>query len=253
MHYGKVETQWKKWKQEGKKALAILLDPDKYAPTEINQLLRIADVYPPDLFLVGGSLMVSHRLEETVEQLNEANVAPVVLFPGNNMHLTPKADAVLFLSLISGRNPELLIGQHVAAAPVIAQMNLEAIPTGYMLIEGGNTTTAAYISNTLPIPADKTSVAVATAMAGEMLGLRALYLDGGSGAHHHVPAAMVESVRANTHLPLCVGGGIRSAETATALYSAGADLLVVGNHLEEQPDFLEELVIAKNTLKQKKI
>lgn len=236
------------WKSEQKKTLAVLVDPDKSNSSDIAYLIEIARKNPPDLFLVGGSLVVSGDLEATIIQLKEANICPVVIFPGSNMHLSHKADGVLFLSLISGRNPEFLVGQHVVAAPIINKMKIEPIATGYILIESGNTTTVAYISNTKPIPAEKTSVAVATAIAGEMLGLKLIYLDGGSGAHNHVPFKMVKAVHENTSTPLWVGGGIRNAETAYQHYIAGADLLVVGNQLEQNPTFLKELTQARNAV-----
>ncbi len=238
-------SQLDTWKQLGEKKLAVLLDPDKYTPERLVRFLLETAKNPPDLFLVGGSLLLSERLEQTVAYLKAHTAQPVVLFPGSNLHLSPQADALLFLSLISGRNPEFLIGQHVVAAPMVAHMQLEAIPTGYLLIESGNATTVAYMSNTTPIPREKTDVAVATAMAGQLLGLRVLYLDGGSGAKWHVPETMLAAVRRHTHLPLWVGGGIRTGAQAAALYRAGADMLVVGNHLEENPDFLHELFEAR--------
>jgi len=248
MYSFKIERLLNHWRQEHKKALAVLVDPDKYSSEGIEHLISIAKQNPPDLFLVGGSLVVSGRLEETILPLKLASICPVLIFPGSNMHLSPRADGVLFLSLISGRNPEFLIGQQVVAAPIVRQMNIEPIATGYILVESGNTTTVAYISNTMPIPAEKYSVAVATAMAGEMLGLKVLYLDGGSGALNHVPTSMVKAVAKHTNLPLWVGGGIRNAETAHQLFSAGADLLVVGNHLESNPDFLKELTLLRDNL-----
>ncbi len=236
-----IEKKLYAWKAEKSKRLAILVDPDTYGTKALHTLISLAQISPPDLFLVGGSLVVSNRLEQTVDTLQAAAICPVVLFPGSNLHLTPKADGVLFLSLISGRNAEFLIGQHVVAAPQIAQMQLEPIPTGYMLVESGNSTTVAYMSNTTPIPAQKTSVAVATALAGTMLGLRVLYLDAGSGAQQTVPISMVQAVKSAVKVPIWVGGGIRSVETAHDFYKAGADLLVVGNHMEENPHFLADL------------
>lgn len=246
MHSSKIEHILYTWKQVSKKAIAVLVDPDKYDLIGLNELIRRAKKNPPDLFLVGGSLVMTSKLEQVIEQLKSANICPVLIFPGSNMHLSPKADGVLFLSLLSGRNPEFLIGQHVVAAPIIREMKLEAISTGYILVESGNATTVAYISNTTPLPSAKTSVAVATAMAGEMLGLKILYLDGGSGALQHVPTQMVTQVQKHTRIPLWVGGGIRNETIAYDLFSSGADLLVVGNHLEEDPQFLKTLVEVRN-------
>ncbi|MBT1687242.1 geranylgeranylglyceryl/heptaprenylglyceryl phosphate synthase, partial [Dawidia soli] len=163
---------------------------------------------------------------------------PVVLFPGNSMQIEPTADALLFLSLISGRNPELLIGQHVVAAPIIRNTKLEVIPTGYMLVNSGRITSAAYISNTMPIPDDKYSLAAATAMAGEMLGLQALYMDAGSGAEKEISAKMIATVRKAIQIPLIVGGGINTSQKALRALEAGADMVVIGNALEKDPELL---------------
>lgn len=246
-----ISGKVKKWladkKKQGKKGLAVLIDPDEYTDNSLDKLLHIARKHPPDLFLVGGSLLVSARFEELILRLKSANLCPVLIFPGSNMHLSPHADGLLLLSLLSGRNPEFLIGQQVVAAPIIRNMQLEPIPTAYLLIDSGKQTTVSYMSNTTPIPADKPAVAVATALAGEMLGFKMLYLDGGSGAQKHVPLEMVRQVNKNTNLLLCVGGGIRTAQLAEKLYRAGADWLVVGNHLEEKPDFLSALEAVKNS------
>jgi putative glycerol-1-phosphate prenyltransferase len=166
----------------------------------------------------------------------------VVLFPGSVTQLSAHVDAVLFLSLISGRNPELLIGQHVVAAPRIKALQLEAVPTGYLLIDGGKPTTASYISNTQPIPANKAGIAAATALAGELLGLRCIYIDAGSGAANPVPIEMIRAVREACSLPLIVGGGIRSRAQADAAYAAGADLLVIGTAIEEEPEMIAEFL-----------
>ncbi len=161
-----------------------------------------------------------------------------MLFPGNNYHVHSAADAIFFLSLISGRNPEYLIGQHVIAAPALKQSGLEIISTGYMLVDCGRQTTVSYISNTTPMPYDKKDVAVCTAVAGELLGLRLLYLDGGSGAQKPVSAEMVEAVRLATNVPLIVGGGINTPQKAVELLSAGADMIVIGNGIEKDINLL---------------
>jgi putative glycerol-1-phosphate prenyltransferase len=166
---------------------------------------------------------------------------PVVLFPGNAMQIEPTADAILFLSLISGRNPELLIGQHVMAAPILKNTRLEVIPTGYILINSGKTTSVAYISNTTPIPEDKYSLAACTAMAGEMLGLQVIYLDAGSGAEREISPKMIATVRRAINVPLIVGGGINSSIKAMNALEAGADMIVIGNALEKDPDMLTEI------------
>ena len=168
----------------------------------------------------------------------------MILFPGNNYQLCEEADALLLLSLISGRNPEYLIGQHVVAAPLIKESGIEAIPTGYLLIDGGKISTTSYITQTVPIPADKPDVAVATALAGEQLGLKLIYLEAGSGAANPVSAEMISAVKKNVSLPLIVGGGIRSGAQAEAACQAGADIIVVGNILEKAPELLMELSLA---------
>jgi putative glycerol-1-phosphate prenyltransferase len=166
---------------------------------------------------------------------------PVVLFPGGNHHIEPAADALLLLSLVSGRNPEFLIGQHVVAAPLLKRSGLELLSTGYILIDGGAPTTVSYVSNTQPIPADKAGIAASTALAAEQLGHKLIYLDGGSGAKTPVPPRRIAAVRREVAAPLIVGGGIRTAEAAAAAWQAGADIVVVGNAAEEDPNRLAEI------------
>lgn len=227
---------------EGKKSIAVLIDPDKIDdPSQLNHLINLASENCIDFFFVGGSLITTTNLSEVVKKIKANVTIPVVLFPGNSMQIDPHADALLFLSLISGRNPELLIGQHVVAAPVIRNTRLEVIPTGYMLINSGRTTSAAYVSNTMPIPEDKYSLAACTAMAGEMLGLRAIYLDAGSGAETVISPRMISSVRKSIKTPLIVGGGINTTRKAVDALEAGADMIVIGNALEKNPDLLSEI------------
>lgn len=216
----------------GRKQLAILIDPDKASRERLEHLCRLAAQAPVAAFLVGGSLIHQGRIEQTIHILKGASGLPVILFPGNPAQVTPAADAILLLSLISGRNPELLIGAHIAAAPVLKDSGLEIIPTGYILVESGRLTTVHYISQTIPVPHDKPEVAAVTAMAGEMLGLRLIYLDAGSGAIHPVSADMIRSVRNAVDTPLVVGGGIRNGNAARTAFQAGADIVVVGNALE---------------------
>lgn len=229
-------------KQSGKKSIAILIDPDKVEePANLNQLINLASENCVDYFLVGGSLVTTTNLSEVVKQIKQNVTIPVILFPGNSMQIDSSADGILFLSLISGRNPELLIGQHVIAAPVIRNTKLEVIPTGYMLINSGRTTSVAYISNTMPIPDDKYSLAACTAMAGEMLGLQAIYLDAGSGAEKEISARMIAAVRKAVNVPLIVGGGINTTQKALKALEAGADMIVIGNALEKDPELLIEI------------
>jgi putative glycerol-1-phosphate prenyltransferase len=176
-----------------------------------------------------------------VREIKENVSIPVVLFPGNSMQLDPGADAILFLSLISGRNPDLLIGQHVVAAPILRNNHIEVMPTGYLLINSGKITSVAYISNTTPIPDDKYSLAACTAMAGEMLGMQLIYLDAGSGAEKEISSRMINAVRKAVDLPLFVGGGINTTQKAITALEAGADLIVIGNALEKNPDLLIEI------------
>ncbi len=226
----------------GKKSIAVLVDPDKAEdPARLNHLINLASENCIDFFFVGGSLITTTNLSEVINQIKEQVSIPVILFPGNSMQLDPGADAILFLSLISGRNPDLLIGQHVIAAPILKNNKIEVMPTGYMLINSGKITSVAYISNTTPIPEDKYSLAACTALAGEMLGLQLIYLDAGSGAEREINAKMISAVRKAVNTPLIIGGGINTSAKAIAALEAGADMIVIGNALEKNPDFLIEI------------
>ena len=228
-------------KQSGQKAFAVLVDPDKMDIKQVPAFCELAIKANTDFILVGGSLMVSDRLEELVLEIKKSCNIPVILFPGSPNQLTPYADGLLYLSLISGRNPELLIGQHVISAPVVKKSGLEIMSTGYMVIDGGAPTTVSYISNATPIPHDKKEIAVCTAMAAEMLGMKLMYLDAGSGAQRPVSEAMIQAVSGNIDAPLIVGGGITTAEKAFAAAKAGADLIVVGNAIEKDITLLTKI------------
>lgn len=228
-----------------KKMLAVLLDPDKCKHTECLELLEMMEQYPPDFIFVGGS-RVSHSVEQIVAQLKATTTIPVLLFPGDVSQFTPKADALLYLSLLSGRNAEYLIGQHVRSSIEIKASGIECIPTAYLLIDGAKTSAVEYVSNTRPIPSDEHELVVATALAGELLGMQMLYLEAGSGAHKTVPKEVIATVRQAITLPLIVGGGIKSAETLTQIYHAGANIAVVGNALETHPHLLAQLVTVRN-------
>lgn len=228
-------------KAAGKKMLAVLVDPDNVSVDQAVSLSKQLDSSHVDFVFVGGSLMVNGDLSETIIALKSNSSVPVVIFPGSNLHISDEADAILLLSLISGRNADLLIGQHVAAAPILKKSTLEVLSTGYMLIESGQATTVSYISNTSPIPQDKPEIAACTAMAGELLGQKLIYLDGGSGAKIPVPAKTIDSVSRAVDIPVIVGGGIRDLASATEALSSGADVVVVGNHIESNPEFLGEL------------
>jgi len=231
----------KKNRKIGHKSLAILLDPDKTTPEDARKLAIQARKHHVDYLFVGGSLITNDQFSGLIAQLKKDCDIPVIIFPGSNLQICPEADGILLLSLISGRNPEYLIGQHVIAAPVLRQTDLAILPTGYILIDCGRPTTVSYISNTTPIPYDKPSIAACTALAGQMLGLKLIYLDGGSGALKPVSAEMISQVKATTKVPLIVGGGINSPEKARTTLEAGADIIVVGNALEENPGLLSEI------------
>lgn len=227
--------------KEGKKRFAVLIDPDKYTLDRLKRLIKIACKSGVDYFFFGGSLLTRDQQELFLTQIKESCDIPVILFPGNHFQVNAKADGILFLSLISGRNPELLIGKHVIAAPYLKASKLEVIPTGYMLIDGGNRTTVAYMSNTDPIPSDKSEIAVCTALAGELLGLKVIYLDAGSGAHNPVPMSMIKQVKKYIGIPLIIGGGIRTPLQAAKACQSGADVVVVGNAIEEDLKLVPEI------------
>ena len=230
----------------GKRKFAVLIDPDKYTPEGLSEVVALGVRHGVDYFFAGGSLLLRDTLEEVIDFIKKNSEIPVVLFPGNNMQLSEKADGILLLSLISGRNPDMLIGRHVISAPYLKTSGLEIISTGYMLIESGHTTAVTYMSNTTPIPATKSDIAVCTAMAGEMLGMKLIYLDAGSGAKNTVPPAMISRVRQNLGIPLIVGGGITSREMAQNAFLAGANLVVVGNGIEQEPGLIAEVAAARN-------
>lgn len=217
------------------KAFAVLIDPDDTNLARMRRLIDIAEMHKVDYFLVGGSLVQDTQINKIVPFIKTRTNIPVILFPASMHQIVPEADAILFLSLISGRNPDLLIGKHVEAAPIIRESGLEVLPTGYMLIDCGSPTTASYMSHSFPIPYNKPSIAACTAMAGEMLGLRLMYLDGGSGASKTVSAKMIHLVKSKINVPLIVGGGIRSAQKAHDIWKAGADIIVIGNAIEKDP------------------
>ena len=228
-------------KVAGQKSLALLIDPDKADQESLSVLLNRIAQYPVDFFFVGGSLITNYNHAGVIATIRQHSQVPVVLFPGNPLHISVSADAILFLSLISGRNPEFLIGQHVVSAPLLKKSGLEILPTGYMLVDSGTQTTVSYISGTMPLPYDKPDVAACTALAGEMLGLQLMYLDAGSGARKPVSAAMIQAVSSMVDVPIVVGGGINSGEKAYDALQAGADLIVVGNGVEQNPDLLAQL------------
>ena len=234
-------------KKAGKKMIAVLIDPDKLTINECKTIAEKAVGASVDLFFVGSSIITGNTFEECISILKNTSL-PVILFPGNTMQISDSADGILLLSLISGRNPEMLIGRHVLAAPVLKNTSLEIIPTGYIIIDSGTPTSVSYMSGTTPIPHDKNDIAVCTAIAGEMLGLKLIYMDAGSGARFPVSAKMIEAVSKDIHIPLIVGGGIRTPEKVAEVCNAGADIIVIGNALEKDPDLISELALVVHSL-----
>lgn len=230
---------------KGKKWLAVLIDPDSIAgETQLEHTCKHCNEAGVDLILVGGSLITNGFFDRCIALIKQHSDIPVVLFPGNIMQVNAEADGILLLSLISGRNPDLLIGKHVLAAPMLKKSGIEILPTGYMLIDGGNTTSVSYMSNTVPIPADKAGIAMCTAMAGEMLGLKLIFMDAGSGAQQSIPHSMIRAVKEQLSIPLFVGGGIRTPEAAVAACEAGADVVVIGNAIEKDVSLVAKLARA---------
>ena len=236
LHTGILEK-----KAKGKKLFAILIDPDKQKNSVLSLIVQKANEANVDYFFVGGSLLTNDNLEECIKTIKNNSNIPVILFPGNAMQINKNADGILFLSLISGRNPELLIGKQVISAPILKQISLEVISTGYMLIDSGKPTTASYMSNTLPIPRNKNGIATSTAIAGEYLGMKLIYMDGGSGAEKPIEIDMIKQVSNQINIPLIVGGGICNAQKAIDNCNAGADLIVVGNAIEKNADLILEI------------
>jgi putative glycerol-1-phosphate prenyltransferase len=231
-----------KKKALGVKSLAVLVDPDHSSLKNFERTVELANASKVDYFFIGGSLLLQDRMDECIKFIRETSNIPIIIFPGNNYQINSNADAILLLSLISGRNPDYLIGKHVESSMRLYTSKLEVISTAYLLIDGHNSNTASYISQTLPIPANKPEIALATAMAGQMLNMQLLYLDAGSGAHHPVPPNMLDKLHSYINIPIIVGGGIRDSETVYQTLQAGADLIVIGNVLEEHPKYIKNLM-----------
>ncbi|MEO6820272.1 MAG: geranylgeranylglyceryl/heptaprenylglyceryl phosphate synthase [Ginsengibacter sp.] len=235
-------------KANGKKSFAVLIDPDSVDDGKMEKIITLAVAAKVDYFLVGGSLVITGYLDKCVQYIKASCDIPVLLFPGSSTQVSKYADALLYLSLISGRNPELLIGQHVVSAPAIRQTGLEIMSTGYMVIDGGAPTTVSYISNATALPADKNDIAMCTAMAGEMLGMKIIYMDAGSGAKRPITESMIERVARNIEVPLFIGGGITNPEKAYLNCKAGADVIVVGNAIEKDESLIMELSSAVHSV-----
>ncbi len=232
----------------GKKQLAILIDPDKASNEHLINVCNNANQAQADLIFVGGSYMSSGNIENCILEIKKHTAIPVIIFPGSVMQISKHADAILFLSLISGRNADLLIGTHVLAAPIIKQAELEPIATGYMLVESGNITTAHYLSGSMPIPRTKDDLAAGTALAAQMLGMQCLYMDAGSGAQQFIPSEMIKAVRSQIDIPIIVGGGITTPEIAKQQCTAGADIVVVGSAIEKDVTLIGKIKSAIDSL-----
>ena len=228
-------------KKNNKKLFAVLIDPDKQNTNQLITIIKKAQKAKTDFFFVGGSLLTNDSLAHCLNTIKKNSKIPVILFPGNAMQVNDTADGILFLSLISGRNAEMLIGKQVITAPILKQSSLEILPTGYMLIDSGKPTTVSYMSNTTPIPSDKDTVAACTAMTGEMLGLKLIFMDGGSGAKNPISEKMIKAVRDVIDVPLIVGGGISSGKKALENCKSGADIIVVGNAIEKNNELITEI------------
>jgi len=226
-------------KRSGQKLLAILLDPDKIVLKNLDHLIDKINESPATHIFVGGSIVRNNILEEIIASLKEKTNLPVILFPGDPSQISPKADGILFLSLLSGRNPDYLIEYQVQAAPILKKTNLEVISTGYILIESGNETAVARVSKTKPLSRKNPDLVLATALAGEMLGNQLIYLEAGSGAKQPVPTEMIELIAQNIEIPVIVGGGIVDLHGIQKAYKAGADLVVIGTAFENDSYFFE--------------
>lgn len=229
----------------GHRSVALLLDPDKISGAKLGEIITLAIENRVDYIMTGGSLTFNST-DDLIRMIKSLCPIPVILFPGNLLQLSREADAVLLLSLISGRNPELLIGNHVIAAPYLKNMREKLVSVGYILIGSGSKTSVEYISQTTAIPPDKSDIIVATALAGEMLGLDMIYLEGGSGAPQPVPPGIIKAVKDEIFIPLAVGGGLRSREDIYNAFMAGANLVIVGNGCEENPGLLAEACSARD-------
>ncbi len=227
--------------------LFILIDPDNFNADKLNW----DKINEADVILVGGSILTSGNISQCIQEVKNYTTLPVVIFPGNGSHISKNADAILLLSLISGRNSELLIGQHVQSAFQLKNTGIEIISTGYILVDAGKQTTVSYISGTTPIPSDKPMIAAATALAGEQLGLSCIYIDAGSGATNNPTSAIIQNVKNNIQIPLIVGGGINTPNQAIECWQYGADAVVIGTILEKHPEHITEFIEAKKSINQK--
>jgi len=228
---------------KSEKLFTLLLDPDKHSDKSLRNVVIQANKCKVDLIFVGGSLL-NNDIDRSIQLIKQNTNTPVILFPGSLLQISDKANGILLLSLISGRNPDLLIGNHVIASAHIKRSNIEVLPTGYILVDGGKPTSVEYMSNTKPIPANKTDIAIATAIAGEMLGLKYIYLEAGSGATTSINIDMIKEVSKNINIPLIVGGGLNTPNDVRDAAQAGADIIVVGTAIEKNSTILCEMASA---------
>lgn len=237
---GKIYEQIRSGAENNEKQIAILIDPDKTKGKTLEQIIKKIERSKANYIFAGGSL-ISSNIDTCIEIIKSNTAKPVILFPGSYTHISLKADAILLLSLLSGRNPDYLIGNHVLAASKLHFSDLEVISTGYILIDGGNTTSVQYISNTQPIPADKPDIVVATAMAGEMIGNKLIYLEAGSGAKNSVPDNIISEVKKHCKIPIITGGGIKTKKSVEKKFLAGSNITVIGSAIESDPELISKL------------
>lgn len=229
-------------------AIAVLIDPEKTAnEPQLISILEKARNASIDFIFIGGSTVTCQVFQKTAAFIKKHSAIPLVIFPGSSQQISEKADGLLYLSLLSGRNPDYLIGHHIDSATELAEMDLEIIPTGYLLIDGGTQSSVAYVSQTTPIPRENISIVKRTAIAGKLQGKKLLFLDAGSGAKFCVPIEMVKAIK-DLDIPLIIGGGVKNIEEIKALHSAGASVVVIGNKIEEDIDFLLEIAVYKKAL-----
>ena len=222
----------------------ILIDPDRKNDKKLETLVENANRSGVDAIFVGGSLMMDGGYHDRVARIKDVAKIPVIFFPGSVGQINEYYDAMLFMSVISGRNPHYLIGEQVIAAPIVKDLALEAIPTGYMLLDGGSATTVEFMSGSLPIPLDRPDIAVAHALAGQYLGMKLLYLEAGSGAKYPVPVETIKQVASETNVSLIVGGGIRTPKAAAERVKAGASFIVAGTAIEKTSELMAEFSAA---------
>lgn len=234
--------------QPGKRYIAVLIDPEKCTDDKtLKQLLEKATFAKIDFLFIGGSTVTRKEFDKAINLIRNLTKIPLVIFPGSAQQISAKADAILYLSLLSGRNPDFLIGHHIQSATELYDMDIEVIPTAYLLIDGGTQSSVAYVSQTTPIPRDQKSIVKQTAIAGKLMGKSLIYLDAGSGAKFNVPAAMIKELTF-LNVPIIVGGGIRDTNTIRNLHDAGANVVVIGNKIEDEIDFLLDINNYKSNL-----